>query len=124
MHEKKAAKFQEDGKIYKFSQKNHPCAIWVRQSEENYKWLCNLGLELCKEYTARYERTHKTEAIIKFCAKNVPTKFEGEGWSQPAQVMPEEYRDKDPVTAYRKYYQGEKSGFAVWPKGKKPKWFK
>ena len=81
MHEEKARELQEKGKIYKFTHRNHPCAVWARESEENYKWLCNLGLELCKEYTARYERTHKTESIIKFLAKNMPTGLERKGWS-------------------------------------------
>jgi hypothetical protein len=39
---------------YKLSHKNHPCAIWARTSLSNYLYLCELGLELCKEYTYRY----------------------------------------------------------------------
>ena len=38
---------------YKLSHKNHPCAIWTRDSLSNYLYLCDLGLELCKEYTYR-----------------------------------------------------------------------
>ena len=34
---------------YKLSHKNHPCAIWCRESLSNYLYLCDLGLELCKE---------------------------------------------------------------------------
>ena len=36
---------------YKLSHKNHPCAIWTRESLSNYLYLCDLGLELCKEET-------------------------------------------------------------------------
>ena len=36
---------------YKLSHKNHPCSIWARTSLSNYLYLCELGLELCKEYT-------------------------------------------------------------------------
>ncbi len=44
---------------YKLSHKNHPCAIWTRESLSNYLYLCELGLELCKEYTYRYGKRHK-----------------------------------------------------------------
>ena len=52
---------------YKLSHKNHPCSIWVRESLSNYLYLCDLGLELCKEYTYRYGRTHKSQQIIEWC---------------------------------------------------------
>ena len=39
---------------YKVAHKNHPCTIWCRTSSENYDWLCDLGMVLCKEYTYRY----------------------------------------------------------------------
>ena len=32
---------------------NHPCGIWTRKSLSNYKWLCELGVNLCLEYTRR-----------------------------------------------------------------------
>ena len=34
---------------YKLTHKNHPSSIWTRESKENYKWLCELGKELCKD---------------------------------------------------------------------------
>ena len=38
--------------------------------------------------------------------------------------MPDEYKDKDYVTAYRKYYQGAKSYFAKWERGvSAPDWW-
>jgi len=47
--------------MYKPTHINHPSAVWVRKSEHNYIWLCNLLLELCNEYTYRYAKTHKVE---------------------------------------------------------------
>ena len=29
---------------YRLTHKNHPCAIWTRESLDNYMWLCQLGL--------------------------------------------------------------------------------
>ena len=57
---------------YKLSHKNHPCSIWARKSLENYVWLCDLGMELSKEYTHRYGKTHKSQAVIEWCLTNLP----------------------------------------------------
>lgn len=48
---------------YRLTHKNHPCSIWTRKSKANYMWLAELGLELCTEYTHRYDKIHKTEQI-------------------------------------------------------------
>ena len=37
--------------LYKATHKNHPSAIWARESAGNYFWLNKLFQELCKEYT-------------------------------------------------------------------------
>ena len=38
--------------------------------------------------------------------------------------MPDEYRDKDYVTAYRRYYNTDKKYFAKWEKGRGcPEWW-
>jgi hypothetical protein len=38
--------------------------------------------------------------------------------------MPDEYKvSNDPISAYRKYYMGEKSSFAKWTKREVPEWF-
>ena len=57
---------------YRLSHKNHPCSIWARECIENYVWLCDLGMELCKEYTYRYGKRHKSQDIIEWCITNHP----------------------------------------------------
>lgn len=106
---------------YKETHKNHPCTIWVRSSVDNYKWLTELGLELCKEYTFRYGKTHKCEAYIKDMAKNTPP-LPNKGFTPPAQAMPDMYKCEDPVDAYRHYYFFEKHSLLVWKKRYVPKW--
>lgn len=44
---------------YKSTHKNHPSAVWVRESRENYHWTVNHFKALCIEYTNRYGKTHK-----------------------------------------------------------------
>lgn len=35
-------------------------------------------------------------------------------WTLPPTCMPDEYKDDDPVLAYRQYYIGEKSALLSW----------
>lgn len=107
---------------YKLSHKNHPCAIWSRESLSNYLYLCELGLELCKEYTYRYGKRHKSQEVIEWCITNKPN-ISDKGFTEPAKAMPEEYKVKSVVESYRNYYREAKAGFAVWKNRETPKWF-
>ncbi len=42
----------------------------ARQSKGNFCWLIEYGKELCKEYTWRYKRKHKSEEVIDWCGGN------------------------------------------------------
>lgn len=108
---------------YKLSHKNHPCAIWTRESLSNYLYLCELGLELCKEYTYRYGKRHKSQDVIEWCVTN-KVKICDNGFTNPPKAMPDEYKVDDVVESYRNYYRGAKSGFAVWKNRETPSWFK
>ena len=51
--------------MYKEAYKNHPCTRWAGDSKENYRWLVKHGLELCREYTRRYDKIHKCQDVMK-----------------------------------------------------------
>lgn len=106
---------------YKLTHKNHPCAKWVRESLENYNWLVQLGKELCKEYTYRYKKIHKTQRIIEELEINLPPLPEI-GFTTPAQAMPDIYKDNDVVSAYRTYYYFEKFDLHSWKNREEPEW--
>ena len=108
---------------YKLSHKNHPCSIWSRESLSNYLYLCELGLELCNEYTYRYGKRHKSQDVIEWCLINKPN-IKDIGFTEPSKAMPDEYKVKSVVQSYRNYYMGAKSGFAVWKNRETPEWFK
>ena len=107
---------------YKLSPKNHPCAVWVRESLSNYLYLCELGLELCKEYTYRYGKRHKSQEVILWCIFNRPN-ITDIGFTDPPKAMPDEYKVDNVVESYRNYYRGAKSSFASWKLREIPKWF-
>lgn len=95
---------------YKKTHPNHPCAIWVRQSAANYRWLCELGFWLCYEYQVRYgmHKTHKTERHILWLLMNLPRGIPDLPMTSFAQAMPVEYKRPDPVEAYQVYYRENK----------------
>ena len=105
----------------------HPCTLWVGKSRRHFDFLCELGDFLCDEFYIRFgSKEHKTRATIKeINVDEIREKIPDKGWTIPPQCMPEEYKGKDPVEAYRKYYQVEKAYFAKYAKGRNaPYWFK
>lgn len=94
--------------LYRPTHRNHPCSIWTRSSYANFRWLCIHGLSLCREYTYRYHRNHKSKYVIaglyQLC-RDAPR----DSMTPFALAMPEEFKCPDPVRAYREYYRYKKS---------------
>lgn len=102
---------------YKRTHYNHPCSVWARKSEANYSWLVSHALALCEEYTRRYGKRHKSQDVIEWCALRIDElPFSEEGLTPFAQAMPHQFKDPDPVVAYRAYYAQEKAYMATWDK--------
>ena len=110
---------------YKTTHKNHPSAVWVRQSGWNYNWLFLHYVALCDEYYYRYGKIHKTASHLQQLSnhpKNIPdTSFINFG--PPPQCMPDEYKiPGDTVLAYRKYYKYGKAHLLKYTKREMPYW--
>jgi len=108
--------------VYKTSHLNHPCSKWTRQTRSNFNWLCEMTEELFQEYTRRYGKQHKSYTIFQTCRNHANIIPEGE-LTPHAQAMPPEYKDADPVKAYRTYYIKDKKEFSKWKMGNTPEWF-
>ena len=119
-----------DKVAYKEAYKNHPCTVWAGENQPNYSWLWLHGMELCKEYTKRYNKVHKCQQVIKdlrpindWILPFIMNKPASEFIPHP-QCMPEQYKTLDATEAYRNYYKGEKAYFAKWNKGTPaPEWW-
>jgi hypothetical protein len=109
---------------YKLSHKSHPCSIWARECIENYVWLCDLGIALCREYTYRYNKTHKSQLVIEWCMSNLPKIRENGKLTPFALAMPDDCKVGNAVESYRKYYVNHKKHFSVWKNRDIPNWFK
>lgn len=107
---------------YRPTHKKHPCTLWVNESKENWDWLVVHGEEMCLEYTRRYGKVHKSQAVIEWCKNSGLGPKNSVGLTPFKQAMPAIYKAENPVTAYRNYYRGEKSGFAKW-KHSAPTWW-
>jgi hypothetical protein len=109
---------------YKHTHTNHPCAKWSRASLDNYRWLARHGIALCTEYTKRYSKIHKTQAVLIWLRDNEP-KIESVGMTPFAiAIKNTDYHNSDPVKAYQAYYIGDKKRFAKWaPRAKPPTWW-
>ena len=95
--------------LYKSQHFNHPCSLWLRESIENYNWLYQHFLELGKEYTARYGKTHLSITKLKNILKQPPKNIPQVPFTEPKQAILEKYKVKgNPIEGYHNYYVAEK----------------
>lgn len=109
--------------LYKVAYKNHPCTIWARETHSNYRWLLKHFLALGSEYTFRYGKKHKSVEKLYRGLDQLPGNIPLNAMTPIAQAMPDQYKNEDPVKAYRDYCINEKT-YAKWDKGRdKPTWW-
>lgn len=104
--------------LYSATHIHHPSAVWVRQSKANYVWLYNLFVELCKEYTYRYDKVHKCQRELIFLQlARIPENIPDVTFTEPTPAMPDQYKvPGNSVQAYHNYYNGEKTRMFAWKK--------
>ena len=93
---------------YKPAHINHPSTIWVRENTRHYFWLYEHMLALGDEYTKRYGKIHLTITKCKKPLELAPINMITKSFKQPPQCMPDEYKNKCSVKAYRNYYTKDK----------------
>lgn len=99
--------------------RNHPCAIWVRESLSNWKLLRELALHLGEEYTRRYGRTHKSHLVtLQLPEPDLPDL----GVTTLPLAMPDDVKNSDPFQAYRDLYTVHKRHLLKWKRSARPLW--
>lgn len=118
-------KNSEKSSLYWGVHPKHPCTVWTGASFHNFLWAYNHGVALCAEYTLRYGRAHRSLKVIEDAYQYALTHKKGGSVEQTPfpQAMPDQYKHKNAVTAYRNYYLGEKRRFAKWTKRTPPNWW-
>jgi hypothetical protein len=111
--------------LYSATHINHPCAIWVRESTQNYFWVYELMIELNREFVRRYNKDKDHATIIKLgkLLANAPKNLPDIGFTVPPRCMPLKYHQANVVLSYRAYYRGEKREIATWTNCDPPEWF-
>jgi hypothetical protein len=107
---------------YKLTHKNHPCAIWTRETQSNYLWLYKHGIAMGIEFKKRYGKIHKSSLVIASLQKDYLLLPEGE-LTPFALAMPDEFKSEDVVESYRLYYLVEKERIAQWNHSDPPSWW-
>ncbi len=123
---------QGDKVPYKEAHKNHPCTLWAGDSADNFCWLVQHGMELCFEYTRRYNKIHKCQQVIMDLRETDwgTLQYQDMEKTPHPQCMPDEYKSTElrihsnTVRAYRRYYVNDKKDIAKWEKGRPmPDWY-
>lgn len=114
--------------LYKAVHVNHPCTKWVMQSSANYDWLYSHFIELCYEYSYRYNnKTHSTYEKLKEILGIHPTNLPKGSLTPFALAM--QHRawcivKGNHVQSYRNYYKTKIKDFPMnWKKRNPPEWF-
>jgi hypothetical protein len=86
---------------YKPTHLNHPCSIWVRESRSNYQWTLNHFKALLNQYTIRYGKIHKCQALYVQLRDGMELMLDG---GLTPFVNCTTYKDtKDTYDAYKQY---------------------
>lgn len=106
--------------IYKATHKNHPSAIWTRSGQYQYEWVLDCALELCRLYTQRTGKIHKTQAVLE-TLRELPKNIPLVDWKNPPVCAPDAYKAiavfKGATVAYQAYL---KDKFVEWTSREKP----
>ena len=114
----------DDLNMYRRAHLNHPSTVWTRENKPHYDWLYRLFVYLSEEYRYRYSKVHATDLRLREVLKVPPENIsDNKAFRQPPQCMPDIYKCEDSVTAYQKFYIGEKAHFSTWKKREVPLWF-
>lgn len=114
-----------DNVLYSATHINHPSAVWVRQGEQNYRWLFTLFCELLEEYTYRYGRQHATSRLLTVLARPPKNIKMDEKFTEPTPAMPDDYKvSGDSVQSYKNYYLGDKQRMFSWKNRETPNWIR
>lgn len=103
--------------IYSSTHENHPCAVWVRESDMNYLWLHEVAMVLCELYTDRTGKVHATQSIL-LALSELPKGIPSGDFTEPPICAPYGYRTiHDTVRAYRAYLNHK---FSEWQARENP----
>ncbi len=110
-------------KCYGHTHLNHPSTVWTRATNSNYQYLYSLLIALHAEFMHRYDKVHKSTALLDFL-KIAPINIPIGSYYDPTPAMAEEFKiSSDSLTCYRNYYCQGKKHLATWKNREIPTWY-
>lgn len=111
---------------YKRTYENHPMSLFCRKSLSNFNWILDYCFALCHEYTFRYGKIHKSEAVANWYRNNPPN-LPDLGFTEPPRCFGEwkgkiKEVDGNIIEEYREYYVKAKAKLFSWRNREKPYW--
>ena len=97
-----------DNVPYRKAHYNHPSTIWARQSIQHYDWLRDHFIALADEYHKRYGKRHLAFEKCIDSLLNPPAGMPDNGFIEPPQCMPDQYKSTSAIHAYWQYYIADK----------------
>ena len=109
--------------MYRLTHKNHPCAVWVRQSINHYLYVLDLMEALNDEANYRYSHRKVHASLAKAQSWPFP-RLPDIKFVPPPKCVHEDFKGiADTVEAYRAYYRRDKRDIATWTLRRPPDWF-
>jgi|TARA_R110000824_G_scaffold177610_7_gene357084 hypothetical protein len=107
---------------YKSFNPKHPSCLWAAESSANFRALITHCDAMLKEYTERFSKTHKCDAVL----DQIVNLYDRDNFNchylTPLRMaMPDCFKHDDVVESYRKYYANKDN--MRYPSNKVPDWF-
>ena len=108
---------------YRSFNPKHPSCMWAAESSDNFINLVKHCAAMIDEYRDRFNKTHKCEAVLKkIVGLYDASKFPTDKPTPLRMAMPDNFRSKNIVESYRRYYASKPR--MRYPKDKVPLWFR
>jgi hypothetical protein len=81
---------------------NHPCNVWLRESDGNYEYVYDLFVNLISIY---HSKTRKSHGLSHLCGilKRPPLYIKIVPMTEPPRCMPDEFKVDSVQESYKKY---------------------
>ena len=111
--------------LYRPTHRKHPVVLGCVEDPGYCAWTIAHGRALAAEYTRRYDKVHKSQAML----ERVERVLLARDMSAPPQrfplAMPDEYKHADPHASYRVYLHHKYAAWgadARWTRAERPPW--
>lgn len=113
--------------LYRVTHSHHPVVVRCLEHDDYLRWVCYHGLTLSEEYTSRYGKIHKSNALL----EKLVFIFAGNGLPGSLDNAPvctdDDLKGLPIVTAYRVYLARKYRAWgaeARWTRRERPEWLR